>query len=84
MNYPDNDTMVKMVNEDLLQFFDDYNPSEYKSVEENQVSEIIGEDGKVFVFNRVKGGTLGVWKDYFLDPELWKQNRLKKMQGLKY
>ncbi len=84
MNTVDEEKMVKMVNEDLLPFFDDYNPSEFKSVDEYEVTKLIGEDGKVFVFETTKQGHVGIWKDYFIDPEQWKHNRLRKWQGLTY
>lgn len=84
--YPGEAEMVDLVNSDLLLFFDEvkHEPLNFRFSDEYKVIELIGESGKDFLFKRADGKELAVWKDYFLNPELWKQQRQLKIQGLTY
>jgi hypothetical protein len=82
--YPLAEEMVNLVNTDMLQFWDEHEPVEYLWTEKRKVVSLIDEQGKDFIFKREDGGQLGVWKEYFLDPEQWKKNRVLKMQGITY
>lgn len=84
--YPGEAEMVELVNSDLLRFFDEvkHEPVGFQFSDEYKVTELIGESGKDFLFKRVDGKELAVWKDYFLNPELWKQQRQLKIQGIPY
>lgn len=84
--YPTSGQMVDMVNNDLLPFIDELEPNETEHfwVETSAVASLEGEDGKVFSFRKTDGAVLGVWKEYFLNPEEWKKNRVKKKAGQVY
>lgn len=84
--YPTETVMVELVNSDLLRFFDEVKAEAgtFQFSEEYKVTELIGESGKDFLFKRADGKELAVWKDYFLNPELWKQQRQLKLQGIVY
>jgi hypothetical protein len=83
--YPSVEKMVELVNTDLLPFFDEHKPIEgHSAVEADKVEDVVADSGKVLLFSKADGSTLGVWKEYFLDTELWKQERLKKWAGEVY
>lgn len=73
--YPVSDEMVKMVNTDLLPFFAENFPSPLKEAYA-PVATLEGFEGYDFVFIREDGSRLGIWEEYFKDPEGWKAHRL--------
>jgi hypothetical protein len=77
-------TMVDLVNSDLLPFFDENKPADEPWSVKDQVVELVGVDEKVYIFTRSQGGQIGVWREYFANPDQWKQNRLRKWAGLPY
>lgn len=82
--YPAQPMMVELVNADLLPFFAEHDRNKFPIVTAYEVTALLGENGKDFIFQRSDGKQLGAWKEYFLNPEQWKLNRLLKMQGITY
>jgi hypothetical protein len=82
--YPSADKMVELVNNDLLPFFDEHKPTHETNIGSNHVVDIVAVSGKVFLFEKADGQTIGIWKEYFLEPEVWKSERLKKWAGQVY
>lgn len=83
--YPSAEQMLELVNNDLLPFFAEQKTSKQPSASLTyKVLELLGESDKDFIFKREDGYQLGAWKEYFLNPTLWKKNRLLKIQGLVY
>ena len=67
--------MVKLVNTDLLPFFEEYSLTGFQFTKLYKVVQLLGEKGKDFIFRREDGKMLGVWKDYFAAPDDWKADR---------
>lgn len=77
-------SMVAAVNDDLLPFYDEHSEMDFNFSKEYKVSNLLGESGKDYIFERVSGGQIGIWKDYFVNPEEWKRERELKLKGLFY
>lgn len=74
-DYPSEEAMVKMVNEDLLPWFSTH--FYYENMSVVPVKKVIELTYSDVIFLREDGEKLAVWESYFRFPEEWKTHRLQ-------